>query len=143
MDCAAFFEEIRREFVSRGLEFRYSPERLVYGDLFKVAPSYKANKNNFVSLGVNKKSNKNLSATSKCSGGSEFWNDCISKSQPYVMVRDDQDVEMFFDLTDMVYRLALKLAKKIGRLPDALHARMVLSSDDHPSVKRYIERYGA
>lgn len=143
MDCAAFFEEIRREFVSRGLEFRYSPERFVYGDLFKVAPSYQANKNKFVSLGVNNKSKKDLSAASKCSGDYEIWDNCISKSQPYVIVRDDQDVEMFFDLLDMVYRLALKLAKKIGRLPDALHARMVLSSDDHPSVKRYIERYGA
>jgi hypothetical protein len=49
----------------------------------------------------------------------------------------------FMDVKDVVYSLAWELSQKIGRLPDHIHARMSLSIDRHPSVSRYIERFGA
>jgi len=49
----------------------------------------------------------------------------------------------FMDVKDMVYSLAWELSRKIGRLPDPIHARMSLSIDRHPSVLRYIEHFGA
>lgn len=53
------------------------------------------------------------------------------------------DLRVFSNLPDMLYLLALELSQKIGRLPDALHARMVLTTDQNPSVKAYIRQFGA
>jgi hypothetical protein len=53
------------------------------------------------------------------------------------------DLQVFSNLPDMLYLLALELSQKIGRLPDALHARMVLTTDQNPSVKAYIRQFGA
>lgn len=49
---------------------------------------------------------------------------------------------VFFSAADMVYTLAWDLSREIGRLPDALHARMVLSTDDHRARRTYIESHG-
>lgn len=144
MDCVTFFEELKREFLSRGMDFRYLPDKFSYGDIFKAKPPAVANKNDIV-LADARKNNKNLIPVSTCKGGDRFPHNknCLSRHYSYVIVRDDQDFEMFSGLSDMVYRLALKLAKSIGRLPGHLHARMVLSTDEHPAVKKYISRYGA
>jgi len=150
MDCMAFFKELKREFLSRGMEFRYRPDKFAYGDLFKLK-TLKSSKNSYNLAGSAKdQANAWLKLTnapgcisfprtskSSSKSSSKFkYNTCE-------IVRDDQDVEFFSDFKDMVYRIALRLAKKIGRLPASLHARMVLSTDGHPAVKKYIDLYGS
>lgn len=44
--------------------------------------------------------------------------------------------------SDLVYGIAWRLSERIGRLPDNLHNRMVLSIDGHPAIARYIEKHG-
>ena len=51
--------------------------------------------------------------------------------------------KFFNSLADLVYTLAWELAESIGRLPDNLHSRLVLSTDKHRSRIRYIEKFGA
>lgn len=51
--------------------------------------------------------------------------------------------KFFNSLADLVYTLAWELAEEIGRLPDNLHSRMVLSADKHRSRIKYIEKFGA
>lgn len=53
-----------------------------------------------------------------------------------------QKVKIFADFKDMVYTLAWELSERIGRLPDSLHARMILSTDNHPLVKSYVWKWG-
>jgi hypothetical protein len=43
---------------------------------------------------------------------------------------------------EFVYSTAYELAEKIGRLPDAMHSRMILSTDDSPARKNYVLKFG-
>lgn len=69
---------------------------------------------------------------------------CYSKGKAAkeFLVTPKRKSRAFSDFRDMVYTLAWELSRKIGRLPDGLHARMVLSADGHPMVRRYIEERG-
>jgi hypothetical protein len=42
-----------------------------------------------------------------------------------------------------IYAIALGLARRIGRLPDGLHNRMVLTTDRHPAILTYLDGFGA
>jgi len=43
---------------------------------------------------------------------------------------------------EFVYSLAYELAEKIGKLPDAMHSRMILSICNSPSRKKYVLKFG-
>ena len=49
---------------------------------------------------------------------------------------------MWRNPADMVYTIAWRLSERIGRLPDHLHNRMVLSADRHIAISRYIRKHG-
>lgn len=46
------------------------------------------------------------------------------------------------NISVMVYKIALHLAERIGKLPDHLHARMVMSLDNNIFIKKYIDKFG-
>lgn len=49
--------------------------------------------------------------------------------------------KVFQTIAEAVYYLAWELASVIGRLPDHIHARMVLSTDKSPFLKKYVENF--
>jgi hypothetical protein len=53
-----------------------------------------------------------------------------------------ENFKVFQCLADLVYFLALSLSRKIGRLPEALHARMMMSTDDNANRKEYVRNHG-
>ncbi len=144
MDYMVFFKELKSEFERRGLGFRYQPDIFAYGNPFgKFKKSVKLGAKNNLFF-VDKVSDKNKS--DMCSNLSKwipFKNGCHANPFSHSPEIDDYKIEIFFGLPDMVYRIALNLAKKIGRLPDALHARMIFSTDEHAAVKTYIRRYAS
>lgn len=51
------------------------------------------------------------------------------------------DFKVFKTKREVIYYLAWELACVIGRLPDKLHARMVLSTDRDPFLKTYLRSF--
>lgn len=145
MDCRTFFEELGRAYAESGLEFPYSYEGFYYGRL----PRNKIVPGQFFA----QSSHKNLSAKPK---DASFFSKALSHPWCYAVSNDKakapwyaksieeiQKARCFADPSDMVYTLAWELSQSVGRLPEAIHARMVFSADDHPCVRKYISMWGA
>jgi hypothetical protein len=134
MDYDQFLEEINECYRLNGLEPGYGLDRLA------TSP---------VNLGIATKSTHvPLKAAEK-----QKWLVEKSKSNRIILdkhnANESEKLELkrqykfFNSLADLVYTLAWELAENIGRLPDNLHSRMVLSTDKHKSRIRYIEKFGA
>jgi hypothetical protein len=148
-----FFEELKSCYESHGLAFKYSLDHYFPTyypkNYFKTQKNKPSSCNNKVGgafgalhgaiVGLRGKSTKNK----------------IKRSYPKTFENFDrgasenkwgpatQEFDFFRDVPDMLYRLSLRLSRKIGRLPDNLHARMVFAVGLHPSVSEYINTFGA
>jgi hypothetical protein len=133
MDYDQFLEEINECYRLNGLEPGYGLDRIA------ISPA-----NNF---GIATKS----TPVPPMAAAKQKW--LIQKSKCNVLPKDNtneseklelkRQYKFFTTLADLTYTLAWELAENIGRLPDNLHSRMVLSTDKHRSRMRYIEKFGA
>lgn len=144
MDYEQFFMELKECYSSHGLEFNYDFDS-------SVVKSWKNHFNKWGRILMSKYGLKNPRpfVFDKYSTGPDIkksWNalqdkyahaSSAIKSSIYAL-----RPRVFFGVADMVYTLAWELSCEIGRLPDSLHARMVLSTDDHRARRNYIENHG-
>ena len=54
----------------------------------------------------------------------------------------DKSFKMFESIAEVVYYFAFRLSSLIGKLPEALHVRMVMSTDDNWHRKEYVRIHG-
>lgn len=132
MDCRTFFEELGQSYVDNGLDFPYSYEGFYFGDFGRAKAQPKSAHPH---PPPNKKKYDLYSRLFDGKAVEYKW-----YSPP---IDHKQKDRLFKNPTDMVYTLAWELSQRIGRLPAALHARMVIGGDDHPCVRRYIAEWGA
>lgn len=79
--------------------------------------------------------------TSTWSGAEVKIKNGWSKTESYDNNKHE-NFKIFQCLADLVYFIALNLSKKIGRLPEALHVRMMMSTDDNAHRKEYVRNHG-
>ena len=133
MDYDQFLEEINECYRMNGLEPGYGLDRL------SISPANK--------FGIATKTPPVPTMLAE----KQKW--LMQKSKGNVLPKDNandheklelkRQYKYFTSLADLVYTLAWELAEEIGRLPDNLHSRMVLSADKHRSRIKYIEKFGA
>lgn len=145
MDYRAFFEELGRSYAHNGLEFPYTYDGFYYG----VLTRNKTVLGPFIAESAYKKAYAvPKEQTSFPKALSHPWcyasSDGKAKAPWYAKsIEEIQKARYFEGPADMVYTLAWELSQRIGRLPDGLHARMVLSADDHRCIRRYVAEWGA
>jgi hypothetical protein len=136
MDYEVFFDELRECHLANGLPFEYEWPLRVYMMIKNTANCYSV---------CNKKSKPNKMPKSYgVSAGNKYFNfppvpslSKANKNAPTI-----RDFKYNQDRRE-IYRIALELARKIGRLPDSLHNRMVLATDRHPAILAYMDEFGA
>jgi len=116
IDYKEFFEELKECYEKHSIEFNY--------DLRAVRFKNEENISNKV-YSYDEKYNKN-----------DYWIKKTAITNPPPIKRIFQNFE------SMVYHIALNLAEKIGRLPDHLHSRMILSIDNDEYLKTYVRKFG-
>lgn len=135
MDCEEFLRELKDCYRINGVELPDDRSLLCF------ASRSQANKTPFQKTSLDK-----VAAMYGCEGGASFkGSNCYAPNttaQNFANPMSKHKIRLFSDFRDMVYTLAWELSRKIGRLPDSMHARMVLSADGHPMVRRYIEERG-
>lgn len=143
MDCRAFFEELGRAYADNGLEFPYTYDGFYYGKLprNKTVPVQFAEglvrRNMFAKP-------KEQTCFPKALSNPWCYASANGKAPWYAKsIEEIQKARYFYGPSDMVYTLAWELSQRIGRLPDGIHARMVLSIDDHACIRRYVAEWGA
>lgn len=139
MDYRQFFEELKSCYESNGLPFEYDFKRSV--------AKVQANNLNLLNMPpycYSKQTIKSSNKSAKSKFRFNLYDDFIKAMKPESLnAREYFFVpRLFYGVEDMVYSLAWELSCKIGRLPDALHARMVFSLDGHRAIRRYIKEHG-
>lgn len=145
MDYRQFFDDLKECYSSRGFPFDYDFDKSVskscnslgkslgpLASFFSKQLSRRLKSENFVYSNKGKDFRANYSGDFKI----PMWKDHVFPKQYFFVPR------LFYGVEDMVYSLAWELSCRIGRLPDALHARMVFSLDSHRAIRRYIEKHG-
>jgi hypothetical protein len=137
MDYENFFNELRECYIAHGLEFRHEwPLR---------ANLMIKNATNCYSL------NKKKLKTNKMPKNWNIWTDSKQLRNSSLVpsahkINNNAPSICNFSFKEdrrEVYNIALNLARKIGRLPDNLHSRMLLTADQHPSILAYLDEFGA
>lgn len=127
MDHHQFLKELEEAYSDRGLELSYSRNKDQY---ILEEPA----------LGIKKKGNiKKTFSWNKnpVMVGGGWLTGTASSDNPASF-----NFRVFGNIREFVYHLALRLSRRIGRLPDALHARMIMSTDDDRSLKEYVRKHG-
>ena len=140
IDYEQFFFELRDLYLKNGLEFKHelsdvkrsiSSSRHV-GVLARAAfvggfvPELTLDKEIFKSF---KPNNKKILARN----GIEINNNKLF---------DKAKWKFYKSFEEFIFAMAYELAEKIGKLPDAMHSRMILSICDSPSRKKYVLKFG-
>lgn len=128
MDCQTFLEELKDCYKINGIEF---PDSLLF---------YRSNSSTRVPFNGKPAKHDRLKNQISSYAYAKVGN--ATPSYKHYNAMSKQKIKVFTDFRDMVYTLAWELSERIGRLPDSLHARMVLSIDGHPMVKSYIGKWG-
>lgn len=141
MDYRQFFDELKACYLSHGLAFEYDFDKSVSkGCKSSKWPKFHQVLSKNISKGLG---NKNYAYSN--SKGSQNYQDHASKNSmkfEKIVAKNCFFFPRFSSVGDMVYYLAWELALKVGRLPDALHARMIFSLDGHRAVRNYIKKFG-
>lgn len=144
MDAAAFFEDLRRCYSENGLPFDYDMEKSVSTKNLNFSCksfSYAAagKKNQAAGTGSLRDCFKEYSK-------SKFLENIVKDAPMMTKNFASNEVSkwggiprIFSSAEDMLYTLAWELSLVIGRLPDAVHARMILSVDHHHARLAYVE----
>ena len=134
IDYEQFFFELRDLYLANGLEFRHElndvKQSISCSRHVGILTDIKLDKDLF---GEEKLPKDSFKPTNKFQNGIKIDNNKLFNK---AMWRFCKSFEEF------VYSKAYELAEKIGRLPDAMHSRMILSTDDSPSLKKYVMQFG-
>jgi hypothetical protein len=136
MDYEGFFEELRECHLANGIPFRHEWPLRAYLMI--------KNATNCYSVGKKKPNPNKMPKTWGMHSGNKHFNSSLSSSA----YKANKNAPSFCDFSydqdrREVYTIALDLARKIGRLPDNLHNRMVLTADRHPAILAYLDEFGA
>jgi hypothetical protein len=135
MDYEGFFEGLRECHLANGIPFRHEWPLRIYLMV--------KNATNCYSMGKKKpKPNKIPKSWGVFSGEKHLNRPPVSSA--YKANKNAPSSRDFSFKQDQreVYTIALDLARKIGRLPDNLHNRMVLTADRHQSILAYLDEFG-
>jgi hypothetical protein len=136
MDYEIFFKELKECHLANGIPFEHEWPLRAYLTI--------KNATNCYSLGKKKpKPNKTPKSWGIFRGNKHFngppvpflskANKNAPSSRDFMYKQDRREI----------YTIALGLARKIGRLPDGLHNRMVLTADRHPAILAYLDEFDA
>ena len=130
-----FFEELRECYEKHSIDFNY--------DLRNVGFKYEENIPNKVYVKTKATTNqisnqpKQSEEYNENHNKNDYWIKKPAATNPPTKIK-----RIFQNFESMVYHIALNLAENIGRLPDHLHSRMVLSIDNNEYLKTYIRKFG-
>lgn len=144
MDYRQFFEELKYCYLSRGLSFDYDFEKSVSKGCNSAAKHTQSlhvlNKKSLKESGIKNYLYSNSDSKVRNRISEDFKK--ILDSEKMWSTKYFYAPRLFYSVGDMVYGLAWELALKIGKLPDALHSRMVFSLDGHRATRMYIKEFG-
>lgn len=143
MDHRQFFEELKACYRLHGLPFPYDFEKSVAKHCRSniISITHHALAKNVSKGHESKKWAYSKSAASRQNSYKERFYKSLELEK--ILAKNQfSSPRFFFSVEGMVYTLAWELSCAIGRLPDALHARMVFSLDGHSAIRRYIEKHG-
>lgn len=115
MDYQQFFIELKECYLQHGLEFKFDLKSVKSTYIPKIYNKANFNYKSYRDTSCEAVSLKNKIAYSKKT------NINVKTNMPHFTPSAT--------LKEFVYKLAFMLAEKIGKLPDHLHSRMVLSTD--------------
>jgi hypothetical protein len=134
IDYKGFFEELKECYEKHLIEFNYDLRAVRFKDEENIS---------------NKVYSKAKTTTNQVSNQpkqSEQYDEKYNKNDYWIKkpaITNPPPIKRIFrNFENMVYYIALNLAEKIGRLPDHLHSRMILSIDNDEYLKTYVRKFG-
>jgi hypothetical protein len=144
MDYEIFFRELEECYLENGLVFNYNLDDIKRQSRF---PGYYTSVvSTSTPFDLNLPKNVSYASFSTDVVNSKADADWVSEAREYAATFNESlahqmNVKIYKNLSDLVYFMALKLSEKIGKLPDHLHSRMILSHDKSEERIQYVRTF--
>lgn len=124
MDYDQFLNELRVAYSQRGLEMQYVPTN----------KRYAVEENTYVP----KPKDQTFTWDKKqVKMGNNWMTKTYNNNKDY-----NKSFKVFDTIAEIAYYFAFRLSMIIGKLPEALHVRMIMSTDDNRHRKEYVRIHG-
>jgi hypothetical protein len=134
IDYEQFFFELRDLYLANGLEFNHELNDV------KRSISSSLHVGVLTDLTLDKDLGKEIFKSFKPNNKKMPFRDGIKIDNNKFF--DKAKWKFYKSFEEFIYSMAYELAEKIGKLPDAMHSRMILSICDSPSRKKYVLKFG-